>query len=210
MIRDSKGVLVVVSGFSGAGKGTVIKELMKQYDNYALSVSMTTRSARSKEIEGKDYFFVSRETFEERINKGGLLEYASYCGNYYGTPRDYVEEQIGQGNDVVLEIEIQGALKVKRKFPGAVLIFVMPPSALELKNRLFGRGTESAEVIEQRMRRASEEAVGIEQYDYILINDDLSQCVENLHTTLQGAKNVPSRNEDLIDTVRKELKDLYQ
>lgn len=209
MNRNEKGVLVVVSGFSGAGKGTVIKELMKSHDNYALSVSMTTREPRTGEKNGEDYFFVSKEEFEDKISKSGFLEYASYCGNYYGTPTEYVKEELNTGNDVVLEIEIQGALKIKRKFPKAVLIFVMPPSALELKNRLFSRGTESVEVIEQRIRRASEEAVGIEEYDYILINDDLSQCVENLHRTLQGSKNVPFRNAKFIETVRKELKELY-
>ncbi len=210
MIKKDCGVLVVVSGFSGAGKGTVIKELMKKYDNYALSVSMTTRAPRSGEVDGLDYFFVSREEFKEKINSGGLLEHASYCDNFYGTPRSYVEEKISTGNDVVLEIEIQGALKVKRKFPQAVLVFVMPPSAEELKKRLFSRATESPENIEKRMQRASKEAVGIEEYDYILINDDLQECVENLHATIQGSKNVPSRNKELINKVRKELKDLYK
>ncbi|MDE6184297.1 MAG: guanylate kinase, partial [Lachnospiraceae bacterium] len=162
-----KGILIVVSGFSGAGKGTLMKQLVHTYDNYALSVSMTTRSPRPGEEEGKEYFFVSREAFEGKIAQDGLIEYASYCENYYGTPREYVEKQLERGKDVILEIEIQGALKIKKKFPTALLMFVMPPNAAELKRRLEGRGTESREIIEKRLRRASEEAEGIEQYDYI-------------------------------------------
>ena len=142
-----RGILIVVSGFSGAGKGTLMKELISTYDNYALSVSMTTRKPRPGEEEGKSYFFVDKDTFEETIAKDGLIEYASYCGNYYGTPREYVEACLDNGRDVILEIEIQGALKVKEKFPEALLLFIMPPSAEELKRRLEGRGTESEEVI---------------------------------------------------------------
>ncbi len=205
-----KGILVVVSGFSGAGKGTIIKRLMSTYDNYALSISMTTRQPRENEIEGSDYFFVSKEMFEEQIEKQQLLEYASYCENYYGTPLSYAEEQMAKGMDVVLEIEIQGALKVKEKFPKAVLVFVMPPSAKELKNRLIGRGTESKEVIEKRLLRATEEASGIDQYDYILVNDNLDDCTNELHMILQGAKNVPLRNEEFIQSVRSELNELIQ
>ena len=149
-----RGILIVVSGFSGAGKGTLMKELLKTYDNYALSVSMTTRKPRPGEEEGKSYFFVDKDTFEETIAKDGLIEYASYCGNYYGTPREYVEACLDNGRDVILEIEIQGALKVKEKFPEALLLFIMPPSAEELKRRLEGRGTESEEVICQRIARA--------------------------------------------------------
>ena len=131
-----KGILIVVSGFSGAGKGTLMKKLMEDYDNYALSISMTTRTPRPGEVDGREYFFVTREQFEEKIGQDGLIEYASYCGNYYGTPRAYVEQQLEAGKDVVLEIEIQGALKIKEKFPTALLLFVMPPSAEELRKRL--------------------------------------------------------------------------
>ncbi len=158
MKMKHKGILIVVSGFSGAGKGTLMKQLVRTYDNYALSVSMTTRSPRAGEEEGKEYFFVSKEVFEEKISQEGLIEYASYCDNYYGTPRDYVEKQLEKGKDVILEIEIQGALKVKEKFPTALLMFVMPPGAAELKKRLEGRGTESPEVIQKRLKRATEEA----------------------------------------------------
>ena len=156
-----RGILIVVSGFSGAGKGTLMKELINTYDNYALSVSMTTRKPRAGEEEGKSYFFVDRETFERTIEMDGLIEYACYCDNYYGTPREYVEACLDNGRDVILEIEIQGALKVKDKFPETLLLFIMPPSAKELRRRLEGRGTESEEIICQRISRAAEEAEGI-------------------------------------------------
>ncbi|HBA68712.1 MAG TPA: guanylate kinase [Lachnospiraceae bacterium] len=200
-----KGILVVVSGFSGAGKGTLMKNLIKNYDNYALSVSMTTRSPREGEENGKEYFFVSKEAFEEKVKQDGLVEYACYCDNYYGTPREYVETQLGMGKDVILEIEIQGALKVKEKFPAALLLFVMPPSAKQLKQRLAGRGTETPEVIEKRMRRAVEEARGIESYDYILINDDLEICTKELHSIVSAAHNSIDRNEEFINNMRQEL-----
>lgn len=203
-----KGILIVVSGFSGAGKGTLMKKLIGSYDNYALSVSMTTRNKRPGEQDGKDYFFVSKENFEEKIAQDGLIEYASYCNNYYGTPRDYVEKQLQAGKDVILEIEIQGALKIKEKFPTALLLFVMPPSAEELQRRLRGRGTESEEVIAQRLQRASEEAEGIEEYEFIVINDDLDECVKEMHELIMAAHNTPDRNPEFIDNMRKELKAL--
>lgn len=201
-----KGILIVVSGFSGAGKGTLMKKLMEDYDNYALSISMTTRTPRPGEVDGREYFFVTREQFEEKIGQDGLIEYANYCGNYYGTPRAYVEQQLEAGKDVVLEIEIQGALKIKEKFPTALLLFVMPPSAEELRKRLIGRGTETQEIIDQRMHRAIEEAQGIEQYDYIVINDQLEECVKELHALIGAARNTPSRNEEFINNMREELK----
>ena len=138
-----KGILIVVSGFSGSGKGTIMKELLKQYDNYALSISATTRNPRPGEEDGREYFFKTVEDFEKMIAKEELIEYARYVDNYYGTPRAYVEEQLEAGKDVILEIEIQGALKVKEKFPDTLLLFVTPPSAEELKSRLVGRGTET-------------------------------------------------------------------
>lgn len=201
-----KGILIVVSGFSGAGKGTLMKKLMEEYDNYALSISMTTRNPRSGEEDGREYFFVTKEQFEEKIGQDGLIEYANYCGNYYGTPRAYVEQQLEAGKDVILEIEIQGALKIREKFPTALLLFVMPPSAKELRRRLIGRGTETQEVIDQRMHRAMEEAQGIEQYDYIVINDQLEECVKELHAIIGAAHNTPFRNEEFINNMREELK----
>ena len=145
-----KGILIVVSGFSGSGKGTIMKELLKQYDNYALSISATTRNPRPGEEDGREYFFKTVEDFEKMIAKEELIEYARYVDNYYGTPRAYVEEQLEAGKDVILEIEIQGALKVKEKFPDTLLLFVTPPSAEELKSRLVGRGTETMDVRKKR------------------------------------------------------------
>lgn len=202
---ERKGILIVVSGFSGAGKGTLMKELLKTYDNYALSVSMTTRKPRPGEADGREYFFVTREAFEEKIQNDGFVEYACYCGNYYGTPKEYVLGQLEQGKDVILEIEIQGALKIKERFPEALLLFVMPPSVTELKRRLVGRGTETPEVVEERLKRANEEAEGIEQYEYIIINDKLSECVVKLHELITAAHATPGRNGDFIGQIRREL-----
>jgi len=201
-----KGILIVVSGFSGAGKGTLMKKLVQEYDNYALSISATTRAPRAGEEDGREYFFLTKEAFEQKIAEGGLVEYAGYCGNYYGTPRDYVEKQLAAGKDVILEIEIQGALKIREQFPTALLLFVMPPDAEELKRRLTGRGTETAEVIDRRMARAVEEAEGIEEYDYIVVNDDLEACAKELHEIILAAHNAPFRNEEFIEKIREELK----
>lgn len=200
-----KGILVVVSGFSGAGKGTLMKRLIQDYDNYALSISATTRAPRPGEEDGREYFFLQKEQFEKKIAENGLIEYARYCDNYYGTPREYVEKQLEAGRDVILEIEIQGALKVKKQYPDALLLFVMPPSAAELRRRLIGRGTETEEVIEKRMHRASEEAEGIENYEYIVINDDLDTCVKELHEIIKTAHNTPLRNEEFIEKIRRDL-----
>ena len=182
---DHQGILVVVSGFSGAGKGTLMKELLKRYDNYALSISATTRAPREGETDGKEYFFVSKEQFEKMRDEQKLIEYAQYVNHYYGTPKEYVEQKMAEGKDVILEIEIQGALKVKKRFPDALLLFVTPPSAEELRKRLVGRGTETLEVINARLARAAEEASGMEAYDYLLVNDDLDRCVEEMHNLIQ-------------------------
>lgn len=203
-----KGVLIVISGFSGAGKGTITKKLLENYDNYALSISMTTRQPRPGEVHGKEYFFVDRETFEQHIADEALVEYAEYVGNYYGTPRAYVEEQLNNGKDVILEIEIQGALKIKERFPDTLLLFVSTKSADVLFNRLTGRGTETEEVIRNRMIRAAEEAEGMNEYEYIIINDDLDVCVKETHSIIQSAKASAMRNEEFIKTIQQELKDL--
>lgn len=205
-----KGILVVISGFSGAGKGTLVKRLLEEYENYALSISMTTRLPRPGEENGRAYFFVTKEEFEDRIRKDGLIEYASYLDQYYGTPREYVENRINEGMNVILEIEIQGALKIKKKYPDALLLFVMPPSAKELKRRLEGRGTEQPDVIYRRLNRAAEEAEGVEEYEYLLVNDDLELCVKQLHSIILAARNTPSRNVELIETIRQELKVLVK
>ena len=203
---NHRGLLVVVSGFSGVGKGTLVKKLVTECDNYALSVSMTTRKPREGEIDGVSYFFVDHDTFEQTIAQDGFVEYASYVGNYYGTPKAYVEEQLEAGKDVILEIEIQGALKVKEKFPDTLLLFVTPPSAEELKNRLIGRGTETMDVIESRLARAVEEAEGIESYDYLVVNDVLEDCVEEVHQIIQNEHYRVNRNESAIQEMRNELK----
>ena len=203
-----RGILIVVSGFSGAGKGTVMKELIGRYDNYALSVSATTRQPREGEADGREYFFKTTQEFEKMIAKEELIEYARYVDNYYGTPRAYVEEQISEGKDVILEIEIQGALKVKEKFPETVLLFVMPPSAAVLKERLAGRGTETEDVINFRMKRACEEAEGMDRYDYLVINDELLPCVEQVHQIIRGEHKKTFRNQKLIENIRKELIEL--
>jgi guanylate kinase len=204
----SRGILSVVSGFSGAGKGTIVEALRNRYENYALSVSVTTRDPRPGETEGKSYLFRSVQEFEQMIEEDALLEHAKYVDNYYGTPRSYVEQQLASGKDVILEIEIQGALQVKEKLPEALLIFVTPPSIEVLKERLIGRGTETAEVIEARLCRASEEAEGMENYDYLLVNDDLDTAVETLNRIIQGEHHRLSRNEDFVNEIRTEAAQL--
>ena len=203
---NTEGILIVVSGFSGAGKGTIMKALLERYDNYALSISATTRNPRPGEEEGKAYFFKTTEEFEKMIAKDDLIEYAMYVGNYYGTPKAYVEEQLRAGKDVILEIEIQGALKVKEKFPNALLLFVTPPSAEELRKRLEGRGTETQEVIDGRMKRAIEEAEYMDQYDYLVVNDELDVCVEEMHHLIQGEHERCFRNQTFIEHMKRELK----
>ncbi|MED9966319.1 MAG: guanylate kinase [Blautia sp.] len=200
----SKGILVVVSGFSGAGKGTVMKRLLEKYNDYALSVSATTRNPREGEVDGREYFFRSKEEFEKLIDEDALIEYAQYVGNYYGTPRSYVEEQLSHGKNVILEIEIQGAMKVKKKNPEALLVFVTPPTVEELKNRLVGRGTETEDVIADRLARAAEEAEGMGAYDYILVNDDLEECVDNLHQIIRSEHARTARNTEFVEEIRQQ------
>ena len=202
---NHQGILVVVSGFSGAGKGTLMKELLKRYDNYALSISATTRAPREGETDGKEYFFVTKEQFEKMRDERKLIEYGQYVNNYYGTPKEYVEQKMAEGKDVILEIEIQGALKVKKRFPDALLLFVTPPSAEELRRRLVGRGTETLEVINARLARAAEEASGMEAYDYLLINDDLDRCVEEMHQLIQLQHRKTSYHLDFLSKMREDL-----
>lgn len=202
----NKGILVVVSGFSGAGKGTVMKRLMEKYDDYALSVSATTRKPRPGEEDGREYFFRTRDEFEKLIEEDALLEYAQYVENYYGTPRSYVEEQLQAGRNVILEIEIQGAMKIKEKIPEALLVFVTPPTVEELERRLTGRGTETAQVIADRLARAGEEAEGMRQYDYILVNDTVEECVDHLHQIIVSEHSRASRNAEFIADIQKQTK----
>ncbi len=202
---SNKGVLTVVSGFSGAGKGTLMKALLNKYD-YQLSISATTRAPREGEVNGREYFFLTRDAFESMIENNQLIEWAEYVGNYYGTPKAYVEEQLELGKDVILEIEIQGALKVKELFPDALLLFITPPSIMELKNRLIGRGTESLEVINQRLYRAYEEASYMSHYEYLVINDVLEECVERTHQLIQQQHLKVEKNEVFIEAITAELK----
>ncbi|MBR5407581.1 MAG: guanylate kinase [Lachnospiraceae bacterium] len=197
-----KGILFIISGFAGSGKGTIVKELLKRYDNYALSVSATTRAPRPGEEHGRDYYFVTHDEFEKMIDSGGLLEYAEYVGNYYGTPCSYVDEKLAEGKDVILEIEQQGALQIKRKRPDALLMFVMPPSVQEVYNRLKKRGTETEEVILKRMRQGAKEAEVIDEYDFLIINDELDKCVEDVHNTIMCSRMATIRNRGRIEEVK--------
>lgn len=203
---DRQGILIVVSGFSGAGKGTIMKELTGRHEQYALSVSATTREARPGEKEGKDYFFKSREDFERMIEEGALIEYARYVGNYYGTPKAYVEEMLLSGKDVILEIEIQGARKIREQFPNAVLLFVTTKDAQVLRERLKKRGTESREVIQKRLLRAVQESEGIEEYDYLVVNDELNACVAEIHSIIESEHRKIRYNMELVNRVREELR----
>ena len=207
MKKQPRGILVILSGFSGSGKGTVMNMLMSRYaQNYALSISATTRQPRAGEQNGREYFFKTREEFEKMIEKNELIEYALYVENYYGTPKAYVEEQLKAGKDVILEIEIQGARKVKEMFPDTLLLFVTPPDADTLKKRLLGRGTDEESVVLARLSRAFEESLGIEDYDYLVINDVLEDCVEEVHSIIQNEHRKVSRNQEFINRIKEELK----
>lgn len=199
------GILIVMSGFSGAGKGTLLKRLLNDYEDFAFSVSMTTRAAREGEVDGKDYFFVSKEKFEEAIENDGFYEHASYCGNYYGTPKAYVDEQLKNGKNVILDIEVQGAKQIKDKFPDTLMVFVTPPSISTLKERLIGRGTESPEVIEKRINRAREEINWIDNYEYIVINDDLDKAVKEMHDIIMAQRFERKRLNKFISGIKEEL-----
>lgn len=205
---SKRGCLVIISGFSGAGKGTVVNELTSRYSNYALSISATTRAPRKGEENGREYFFRTKEEFEELIKQDALYEYAQYVSNYYGTPKAYVQQQLDAGKDVILEIEVQGALNVKEKNPEALLLFVTPPSAQELKRRLIGRGTETLEVINERMARAAEEALLMDRYDYLIINDKLEECTETIHQLVQREHLRMSANLDMVEKIKKELEEM--
>ncbi len=200
-----RGILVVISGFSGVGKGTLVKELLTYCDRYALSISATTRQPREGEQDGREYFFKTREEFEKLIAADRLIEYAEYCGNYYGTPRDYVEEQLDEGRDVILEIEIQGALRVKERYPEALMVFVMPPDVATLKERLRGRGSETEETIQARLKQAVWESGYVEAYDYILVNGDLRKSAQELYSLIEAQHNTTERNADFTEQIRTEL-----
>ncbi|MCL2404867.1 MAG: guanylate kinase [Defluviitaleaceae bacterium] len=192
------GMLVIISGPSGSGKGTVVKRLDPTL-GYAVSISVTTRKPRVGEVNKRDYFFITEDEFVQMRSENALLEHFAYVGNYYGTPRFYVEEQINKGKIVVLEIEVTGALQVKEKFPEAVLVFLMPPTLTELQRRLVNRATEDAVTIEARLKRALEEIPLISQYDYLVINDDISVAVENVNAIVAAERLRPHRNKKVVE-----------
>lgn len=211
MLMNKKGVLVVISGFAGSGKGTITKELLNRYSNYRFSVSATTRSPRPGEVDGRDYIFVTREKFESMIENNELLEHAEYVGNYYGTPKSYVEKMLDEGKDVILEIEYLGAFNVKKEFPKAILCFITPPSAEEVYNRLKGRGTETEEVIFKRLHRGQEEVRIMDKYDYIFVNDDLESAINSIHMAVQCTKNFAAfNNKDLISRLSVQFDELLK
>ena len=205
MLNDT-GLIIVLSGFSGAGKGTIMKNLLKNYpDTYHLSISATTRDMRPGEQDGREYFFKTREEFDAMIERGEFLEYATFNGNSYGTPKAYVEQLSKEGKDVILEIEVQGALQVKKIFPEALLLFVTPPSAEILKERLVGRGTETSDVIAQRLAISAKESHLMEQYDYLIVNDVLENSVRSVHDIIQSEHARTARNKSAIEQMQKEL-----
>lgn len=206
-MMDNRGTLVVISGFSGAGKGTVSKALVEKY-GYRLSISATTRKPREGEVDGKDYFFKTKEEFLNLVDNDGYIEYAQYVDNYYGTPKEYVENQLHNGQVVILEIEVQGAMKIREQYPDAILLFITAPSAEVLKNRLAGRGTEAPEIIEKRMRRAAEEAESIPVYDYIVSNEEgkLDECTARIHDIIESEACRVHRQKNFIAELENGLK----
>lgn len=204
--KEKRGFIVVLSGFSGAGKGTIMKRIMKTHGTeYALSISATTRKKREGEKEGREYFFKTREEFDKMIENDEFLEYATFNGNSYGTMNSFVDDMVNSGKDIILEIEVQGALQVKEKYPDALLLFVMTPDADELKHRLISRGTEDDEAISSRLIISIEEASLIEQYDYVIINDHVDSACNQVHSIIQAEHCKTVNNTDLIETMKNDL-----
>ncbi len=185
---NHKGLLIIVSGPSGAGKGTICKELIQRDDSIVVSVSATTRAPRNAEVDGKSYHFITKRMFESMIENGGFLEYAEVYDNYYGTPKDFVIEKITNGENVLLEIDIQGALQVKQKYPEGIFIFVLPPSMETLKNRIVGRGSETPESLEKRLSSAYQEIEQIKNYDYFIVNDTVEHSTDVLQAIITAEK----------------------
>lgn len=206
-MKKHSGMITVLSGFSGAGKGTIMKHLLKAYpDTYHLSISATTRKPRFGEEDGREYFFKSREEFEAMIAEGEFLEHAEFNGNYYGTPRSYVEKLVNEGKDVILEIEVQGALQIKKLYPESLLLFVTPPTAEELRDRLVKRGTEDEDVILQRLSISASESLLMPKYDYLIINDVLEEAVSDVHAIIQSEHYRTERNNESILDMQTQLK----
>lgn len=195
-----RGLLLVLSGPSGAGKGTVCRALLKNEPSLCLSVSATTRPPRPGEVDNVDYFFLDSEIFNKMIKDGEFLEYAQVYNNYYGTPQPFVEESLKEGHDIILEIDIQGALQVKEKYPEAVLIFIAPPSKFDLKKRLFSRGADAREVIEKRLHCASDEMKLADRYDYIVVNDQVIRAVERIRSIIIAEKSRPHNFKRLLNS----------
>lgn len=193
------GLLVVVSGPAGVGKGSIVRKMLEMSDSVVLSVSATSRAPRPGEIEGKSYFFKSRDQFEDMISKNQLVEWVEYCGNYYGTPRDFVVGEIEKGHIIILEIEVKGALNVRKLFPDSVLCFVVPPDYHELENRLRGRGTEDEATIQKRLSRAKEEFREIGNYDYIILNDNLESAAHRFVNIVESEQMRTRRNQEFIE-----------
>ena len=201
-----KGLLLVVSGPSGAGKGTICKSILEQNDHIKLSVSATTRKPRTGEVHGVNYFFIDKEEFKKMIEQGEFLEYAQIYDNFYGTPKAAIMETLEKGQDVILEIEMQGARQVKEVYPEGIFVFVLPPSLKELKNRIVGRGTETAEEIEKRFSCAFEEIKQIDDYDYFIVNQDVEKSVKELESIISSEKNKVTRyKNNIIDKFKEEL-----
>lgn len=203
-----KGKIIIISGFSGSGKGTIVKKLLNENNNYEISISCTTRKKRDSEIDGKSYFFISKEKFEDMINKDLFLEYAHYVDNYYGTPKEYVISELEKGKNVILEIEVQGALKVKQQYKDALLIFILPPSAKILYDRMKHRNTETEEQIKNRLKRSLDEIEYIDNYDKVLVNDDLSICVENIKKIVEDKNIVDDNDKEIKSIIKKYIEDI--
>lgn len=198
----NSGLLVVISGPSGSGKGTICKRLIEDIENLKVSVSATTRKPRVGEIDGQNYFFIDEDNFLNKIKNEEFLEYASVYGNYYGTPKKAVLKELEIGKDIILEIDIQGALKVKENYPKGVFIFILPPSLEELKNRIEGRGTDSEEVIRRRLKCAYDELNYAFQYDYVVLNDEVDSAVDKIKEIISAEKNKATRNQALIKKIK--------
>ncbi len=199
---DKKGMLIIISGPSGSGKGTIVKSLNP--DKFSLSISMTTRSPREGEVHGKDYFFVTKEEFVEIRDNGGFIEHVEFCGNMYGTPKSYVFDKIDEGNIVILEIDVLGALQIKEIFQEAITIFICPPSMTELKNRLVSRNTEDMETIERRLRRAKDEYEVAHKYDFFIVNNIVEHSREEIESIVMSEYLRPERNLDTIKRLKEE------
>ncbi len=197
----SEGFLLVLSGPSGSGKGTVCNRLMDRNKDVVFSVSTTTRGPREGEVDGKNYFFIDEDQFEEMVERDEFLEHAKVHNNYYGTPKDFVVEEIDKGDIVLLEIDVQGAMQVKDNYENAVFVFLLPPSMKELKNRIINRGTETKEDIETRLKNAYKELDYLENYDYFLINDDLDQAVTDIETIIKAERLKIERNKNIREEI---------